>query len=161
MRSTGFTLVEVLVALALLTIGLVPAFIQASHAVTLAGSVRNSLIASNLAQEGAEAVRAIRDANWLAGDSFDTGLDSCAGGCRVAFDGDALISGAGANQPLKLDSATGLYQYVSGTDTLFSRTVVITQESAYHLKAVVTVSWTERTGTRQLALEYHLYDWLK
>jgi hypothetical protein len=38
-------LVEALVALALLTVGLVPAFIQATSALTLSTSVRNSLTA--------------------------------------------------------------------------------------------------------------------
>jgi len=151
--------VEALVALALLTVGLVPAFIQATNALALSTSVRNSLVASTLAQEGVEVARAIRDANWLTGQAFDTGLTSCDAGCTVQFDGDDLVVGSFAATPLNLDPVTGLYQYNSGTSSGFTRTLFITAESPHQLKVLVNVAWTERSGPKTFELEYHLYDW--
>ncbi|MEK9208801.1 MAG: prepilin-type N-terminal cleavage/methylation domain-containing protein, partial [Patescibacteria group bacterium] len=89
-REAGFTLVEALVSLVLLSTALVPTFILATDAIRLSGRIRNSLIASNLAQEGVEIVRALRDANWFAGQPFDTGLTLCAQGCQVAWDSSSL-----------------------------------------------------------------------
>lgn len=157
--ARGFTLVEALVALALLTVGLIPAFIQATNALALSTSVRNSLTAANLAQEGAEITRAIRDANWLTGQPFNTGLDSCAAGCTVQFDGDAPVVGSFMGVPLNLDPTTGLYQYGSGTNSGFTRTVFITDEAPHHLKVLVVIEWAERSGPKKFELEYHLYDW--
>jgi prepilin-type N-terminal cleavage/methylation domain-containing protein len=159
-NDNGFTLVEVLVALALLAVGLIPAFQQASNAIVLAGSVRNSLTASNLAQEGAEVVRGIRDANWFTGSPFATGLDNCASGCRVQWDSAALLPLAG-EPVLKIDPQTGLFQYDTGVDTLFSRHVTIEEIGDHELAVTVRVGWQERTGPKTFELEYHLYDWLQ
>lgn len=159
-NQQGFTLVEVLVALALLATGLIPVFMQASNAIVLAGSVRNSLIASNLAQEGVEVVRSIRDANWFAGDPFDTGLTACATGCRIQWDSTGVLPLAG-DPPLKYDAATGLYQYQAGDDTLFRRQVTIAAVSDHQLKITVQIDWTERSGPKTFMLAYHIYDWLQ
>jgi type II secretory pathway pseudopilin PulG len=158
--AAGFTLIEALVALALLTVGLIPAFQQATDAVVLASSIRNSLAASNFAQEGAEVVRSIRDANWFAGDPFDTGLDGCASGCRVEYGSTDLLPLDG-NPVLKQDEDSGLFQYQSGEDTLFSRRITIQDESDHQLAVSVLIEWRERTGSKSFELEYHLYDWLQ
>jgi hypothetical protein len=71
------------------------------------------------------------------------------------------VTASFAAAPLRHDEVTGLYQYGSGEQTLFSRTVSITEESPTHLKVVVSIDWTERTGAKQLMLEYHLYDWVQ
>jgi prepilin-type N-terminal cleavage/methylation domain-containing protein len=143
----GFTLIETLVALTLLTVGLIPAFVQASSAVTLATTVKNSLIAANLAQEGVETVRALRDENWFAGRPFDTNLNVCATNC--------------ADQFLKLDPVSGLYQYTQGADSSFKRMVVIAPVSAAEVKVTSTVTWTERTTDKQFVVEEYLFDWIK
>ncbi len=158
--NKGFTLIEALVALTLLTVGLIPAFMQASNAVALSGAVRNSLIASNLAQEGVEVVRSMRDANWFASAPFTTGLDSCLGGCRVQWDSSAIMPLSG-NPPIKFDSLSGLHQYATGTDTMFSRMMTITAVSAHELRVQATIDWRERSGNKTFTLEYHLYDWLQ
>jgi Tfp pilus assembly protein PilV len=155
----GFTLIEALVALTLLTVGLIPAFVQASSAIALATTVRNSIIAANLAQEGVEAARAIRDANWFASQPFATGLDACAPGCQFSFGATALTPSL--NERLKLDSVSGLYQYERGTDTPFTRTITVTQASAGELVVTSTVMWSERTSNKQFVVEEHLFDWIQ
>jgi prepilin-type N-terminal cleavage/methylation domain-containing protein len=159
--SPGFTLVEVLVAMALLTTALVPAFVLATNAVSLSTTIRNSLIASNLAQEGAEITRAMRDANWFASVPFQTGLDVCSAGCAVQFDSTVPITGALVASPLRLDPVTGLYQYSTGNPTLFTRSVTVTAVSPQELRVVSLVTWRERGIDKSSEVEYHLYDWIQ
>jgi type II secretory pathway pseudopilin PulG len=158
--SAGFTLIEALVALTLLTVGLIPAFLQASNAVALSASIRNTLIAAHVAQEGIEITRSIRDSNWFAGRPFSAGLDSCDSGCRVQWDVQEVlpISGRG-QQPLRQAKEAGLLQYDSGDETLFSRTMVITPVGAGELQVSSQVNWRERSGNKSFVIEYHLYDW--
>jgi prepilin-type N-terminal cleavage/methylation domain-containing protein len=159
-HSKGFTLVEALVALVILTVGLIPAFQQATTAVNLSASIRNSLIAANLAQEGVEMVRAFRDANWFAVKPFDTGLTGCTAGCLVQYNG-AAVTALNGNPFLRLDPLTGLYQYTQGDESIFHRKLVITSVSANELKVTSEVTWNERSGAKQHIVEYHLFNWLK
>lgn len=160
MKHSGFTLVEALVALTLITVGLIPAFLQASSAVQLSGRVRNSLIAAHLAQEGVEVVRALRDANWFADQPFDTGLTSCTTGCRVEYNSASLLPSVG-NPQLKLDPLSGLYQYNTGNQTGFTREITVSPISNHELKVVSEVGWTDRGGAKTYTLEYHLFDWIQ
>lgn len=157
--SRGFTLVEVLVALALLTVALVPSFIQATNATLLSSTIRNSLISADLAQEGVEVVRAMRDANWFAGRPFDDGFAVCATGCLVQWDSTAPMALSG-NPPLKLDATSGLYQYDSGTDSQFTRTITVTQVSPVELRVSSEVAWRERGIDKTFTIESHLFNWM-
>lgn len=165
-KESGFTLIEALVSMVLLTTAIVPSFILASDAVKISIGIRNTLIASNLAQEGVEAVRALRDENWFVGQPFATGLDGCPPptGCRVQWNSDVLMP-IGTNTPLKWDSVSGLYQYTDGIDSSFSRRITIAQVPGSPDERVVTseVTWTERsvTNTKSIVVESHLFDWIK
>lgn len=64
--STGFTLVETLIAIAILTIAVAGPLYIADRAVVSAEIARDRLTASYLAQEGIEYVRAMRDNEFLA-----------------------------------------------------------------------------------------------
>ena len=165
--SAGFTLVEVLVALMMLTTALVPAFVLATNALALSSSIRDSLIATGLAQEGVEVVRAMRDANWFAPTypttTFDAGLNVCANGCRVQWNTDGTTDPIlpMTNDFLKLDPLSGLYQYDKGTDTLFQRKITVTKVSPSEIAVISTVTWLERSSHRSTTVEYHLFDWIK
>jgi type II secretory pathway pseudopilin PulG len=162
-RQSGFTLVEALVSLALLTTALVPTFILATDAVKMSLGIRNSLIAANLAQEGVEVVRAMRDANWFAGPPtlFSAGLLGCASGCRVQWNSTSPLP-LGANPPLKLNATSGLYQYDSGADSLFTRVITVKLgTSADELVVSSVISWKDRSIAKTITVESHLFDWMK
>lgn len=61
----GTTLVEIMIALMVLSLGLVMVISSFTASVRLQGNAANRLIALNLAREGLEAMRNIRDTNWL------------------------------------------------------------------------------------------------
>lgn len=155
LNSKGFTLIEALVALVILTIALGPALVLSSNVSSVASVIQNNLIAANLAQEGVEVVRAIRDSNWYNGLAFDTGLSD--GDYRIEWNSTSLIA-LGSNPFLKKNS--GLYNYSLGTDTVFKRIVTITRISSEELRVVSSVTWTERgERVKNIKTESHLFDW--
>ena len=153
--NKGFTLIEALVALVILTLALGPALVLSGNISSTASIIQNNLIAANLSQEGVEVIRALRDANWFNGLSFDAGIAD--GIYRIEWNSNALIS-LGSNPPLKINA--GLYNYSSGTDTKFKRTGTITKIKSEELRIISDVTWTERGNrTRDVKTESHLFDW--
>ncbi|MBU6491039.1 prepilin-type N-terminal cleavage/methylation domain-containing protein [Patescibacteria group bacterium] len=65
-KFTGFTLIETMVAITILSLAVVGPLFTASRAITAAQGARYELTASYLAQEGIEYVRAMRDNEYLA-----------------------------------------------------------------------------------------------
>lgn len=154
-RQAGFTLIEAMVALVILTTALIPALFLSTQATNVSFSIKNNLTATNLAQEGVEVVRAIRDNNWFQSYPFDTNLTD--GQWRVDWYSETLIA-LGANPVLKVN--TGLYNYSLGTDSIFKRTITITKTNAAELKIVSDVTWTERGNrAKSIQAESHLFDW--
>lgn len=155
--NKGFTLIEAIVALVLVTIATGPVLILATSSINVASRIEHNLIAANLAQEGIEAVRNIRDTNWLTEVSFDNNLP--VGTWRVVWN---TVSGGliavGSNPVLKKNN--GLYNYTSGIDTIFRRTVTISKPNSSELVLISSVIWTERGGlNRNISAEAHLFDW--
>lgn len=64
-RSRGFTLLEVITAIFILTVGAGASFALIQQTLLASSLIEFKLIASYLAQEGIEIVRNIRDTNWL------------------------------------------------------------------------------------------------
>jgi prepilin-type N-terminal cleavage/methylation domain-containing protein len=161
----GFSIIESLVAILILSIALVPLLYISTSSNTISANIRNNLIAANLVQEGLEVVRSIRDASWHSGDpAFNTDLPD--GVYRVQWDSTSVIP-LGLNPPLKIDG-NGVYNYSVGTDTNFSRTITITQINPNEIRVVTEVSWPVKgnvvvvgcnAGTRCISAESHLYDW--
>lgn len=157
-KHNGMTIIETMVALVFLTLGLVPIFSLISSSAQLSNRIRNNLIAANLAQEGIEVVRAIRDASWLNGSAFDQNLP--AGDYRVSWDSDSLMA-YDSSIPLKINTG-GNYNYSSGTNTTYKRRINITKiPSACNceLKVISEVTWTEKGTNRIVTVESHLFNW--
>ena len=71
MNMKGFTLIEAMVAITIVTLSIAGPLYTASRAIVAAENARDQLIASYLAQEGIEYVRMMRDDEYLA--SYQTG----------------------------------------------------------------------------------------
>jgi len=72
--NKGFTLIEIGMAVAIMAIGVVGIYALVPRITSVASISNNQFIASQLAKEGLEIVRNIRDSNWLAGNNFNNGL---------------------------------------------------------------------------------------
>ena len=156
-KERGFTLVETLIALVLITISMGPVFALATSSINVASRIEHNLIASNLAQEGIEVIRNIRDTNWLNGVAFDNNLPT--GTWRVQWDtvGGGLMA-VSSNPVLKKNN--GLYNYLTGTDTVFRRIMTISKPNSGELVLISSVTWIERGNiNRVVSAESHLFDW--
>ena len=153
----GFTLIETLIALVLITVAMGPVLILATSSINVASRIEHNLIAANLAQEGLEVIRNIRDTNWLNDRPFDNNLPL--GTWRVEWDTvNGELLNEGSNPVLKKNN--GLYNYSFGADTVFKRTIAITKPNAQELIVVSTVTWLERGNiNRSVSAESHLFDW--
>lgn len=156
--QSGFTLVEAMVSLVILTVALGPLLYLSNSSVNSAYIIRDDMIGSGLAQEGVEVVRNMRDANWLHNLSFDNGLAD--GTYRVEWNSSSLLA-ISTNPYLKINN--GLYNYSLGTDTQFKRTITIAHpanKNGQELQVTSTVSWQLRGGsTKTIQAEDHLFNW--
>lgn len=185
----GQGLLEVVVAIGVLSTGVF-------SVVTLMTSGLNSVLenegrlkASNLAREGIEAVRGIRDSNWLQSNAWDTGLFGAGldyTGAAV-FDGntgiwtiDFDVNSIGDAETLFRADLNGFLSQAasSGTETRFRRLITLNPicfESAGGTYAVIQsgvcpekkvgievrsdVRWSVGPRTHNLSFVENIYDW--
>ncbi len=77
MKQNGFTIVETLIAVAVLLLVIAAPLTLAERSLASADSAEQEIVAVYLAQEAIEFVRNKRDSNVLAGASWLAGLESC------------------------------------------------------------------------------------
>lgn len=155
-QNKGFTLVETLVALAVISTALMGVSSLIIANIFNARAVQHNLVAGNLVQEGLEVVRAIRDNDWLSGNNFGDALPD--GLYRVQWN-DLALRPIDINPELRLDKAVGVYSYDSGDPTGYKRTIVIEQISSVEIKILTIVEWENRGRAGRLEAESHLFDW--
>ncbi len=166
-RSSGFTLVETLVAISLLTIAIIAP--MSLTVLSLAGAMyaKDQLTAYFLAQEGVEAVRSVRDGNILStvlGSPTATFNNIPVGG---AFTVDthtvpATITSCPNGICPFLQTDGVLFGYASGwASTRFKRSITVTPVNQNELRVQVTVAWlTSPFQNRQFTLSDNLYAWV-
>ena len=74
-NQSGQSLIETIIALFVLTTGLISGLALAIFTFGTSSEITNQLTATGLAREGIEAVRSKRDSNWLSGTLVDCGAD--------------------------------------------------------------------------------------
>ena len=167
MEQKGFTIIELIISIFILSIGVVGVFSAFSVMTILTAGTSDQLTAAYLAQEGMEIVRNIRDTNWLnmdacSGETCDfTWVDGladetgvvhnpvhCVSGCKGDYTSESL-SPYVATDYLNID-AHGFYSYGTGTQTKFIRKIIITpvtdvdNKSDHIIKVVAQVFWDEK-----------------
>lgn len=157
MNFKGFTLLEVIVAIFILTVGTGAAFALIQQTLISTSLVEDRFIASYLIQEGMEIVKNLRDKAWLEDEIWDTYLP--AGDWQADYSSQTL-NPFDPNNSLRIDS-DGFYSYSSGTSTKFQRKISISEKTQDKMKVSAQVSWLERGKTHSLeALEY-ITNWRK
>jgi prepilin-type N-terminal cleavage/methylation domain-containing protein len=163
MNKKGFTLLEMIIAVTVILIGLIPIMslmYNSSFGVRLSLS---RLQAAYLAQEGLEIVRNIRDSNWIKQNkglniSWDDNLrvGEQQQPSQASYSDQTLSSYQGINLKLNND---GFYNYNSGTDTKFKRKITISESNDDTLQVSVEVSWQEKGKNYSLTVYENLYNW--
>lgn len=151
---TGFTLLEVLISLTIITVGVFGVFALVQQTISLLPISEQRLTASYLAQEGMEIVRNLRDANIVKGQAWNLGLTNCGAGCEADY---LSPLSAWANRYL-LDNNT-FYSYSSGSPTLYKRKITINSSVNNVLKITIEVSWQERTRPHSIKAREDIYNW--
>src|SRR3989344_5211097 len=183
----GFSLIEVLVAVAVLTAAVIGITSLTNYSLRLARVARQQLIAANLAQEGMEIVHALRDTNWIATKLADSACATCPctaswreGFCNSSvrsyeFDYATTVVNQTSNAftapgtLLNISSASGLYSYGGGSATPFRREIRFslpsTGNTAQSMLVTVIVRWCPRaitscgTAERSITVQDQLYNW--
>jgi type II secretory pathway pseudopilin PulG len=75
-RQSGQTIIEVIIAVAMMTLGVGAAVSLASYSLHASGGISKQLIGTGLAREGLEALRNMRDTNWLKGTLSDPAVNT-------------------------------------------------------------------------------------
>ncbi len=140
----GFTLVETLVAIAIITLAITAPFITITSSIILSYSARDDLVASALAQEGIEQIIAIRDDDFLANPT-----------------------GSWWNLNMKINGTSCMYPsscvYPPSQSALnrFTRTIQVTPTIASQEdKIVVTVTWVTERVSHTLTVTDYIEKWL-
>ncbi|MFQ6083847.1 MAG: prepilin-type N-terminal cleavage/methylation domain-containing protein [Candidatus Aminicenantia bacterium] len=174
--TKGFTLLEVIVAIFILTVGVGGSFALIQQTLSFASLVEERLIASYLAQEGIEIVRNIRDTNWLEQKTAPTtpwndGLTNCQPPTNCC-EGDYITDTPPSYSPLtsllscNYDSlqylnidANGFYSYSSGSPTKFKRKILIEKPAPDKVKVSVEIIWKERGRIHSFETLEDLTNW--
>ena len=171
-NKNGFSLLETLVAIAILTGAVLGPLALASQSIRASSLSGNRATAFFLALEAVEYVRSRRDANLLTARFWLDGLNGCSGrnGCPVdpfpQPDGSVLACpsdgcpflqyGRGeVGEPLRY----GYNLLFAPEESLFQRTVEILPLSGidYEAKVTVTVEWNERSEEERFIIEDYLF----
>jgi len=168
----GFTIVESLVAIAILVLVITGTASAIQTGISSYIFSKNQIIAFYLAQEGFEQIRNMRDENSLRGQNWLTNVsanssDPCYFGnaCKVepVFSSVATECGGGpGNCPILRQSPSGFFGYntdSSWTDTVFRREIVLTQINADEVSILVTVDWSKGLVNRQFRARENILNW--
>ena len=168
MKTKAFTLIETLLAITLMTV--VITAVTGLILTTLQANARNlrSLQATLLAQEGLEALRYMRDSNWLQNYDWDGGdalwgenFEAGSGGKTVYLQSTACTSILSSHPCFELSTNPDDAEVTLECGMVFERSLelaavaVSTEESA----VTATVTWEERGVDRSIQLSTYLTNW--
>ena len=115
----------------------------------------------NLAQEGLELIRNYRSNNVLEGRSWTAGMNTCssANGCRIdAVDLDIRNCTATCDL-LKFDTDLHVYNYDTGSDSIFTRVIRLQDITPDEVKVTSLVTWSDRFGSHSFDISTSMFNW--
>lgn len=160
-RNAAFTLIESMIAIALIVSGITGLMVLVNRSMGFANLAFNQLTAANLAQEGIELVRNIRDNNWMNNRGWLIGLDN--GDYQIDYlDGKLIDFAERVEQPLFFDEDNGYsYVYASGGETFYYRKIVLNSIDNNELVVKSIITWSAKGGKNfETIAEDHLFNWL-
>lgn len=152
-KKKGFTIIEIMIAISVMAIGIVGVYAIVPRIILVNKINTNRFIAAQLAREGIELVRNIRDGNSLKEVNWDSDLGGCQSGCEMDYNDSSPSYYSGKR--LRIDS-NGFYNYGNGKQTNFSRKIRIIP-NGNNLIVEVEVDWTGKYSP--FILKEKLYDW--
>ncbi len=164
MKRSAFSLIEIITILFIVSLALVGILSLIIQNIQSQSYNKNNLIAYQLAQEGVELVRKVRDSNWLSAFSKPLNLvlpngkyymdyrDNKLHVHNIFLPGDLI---------LRRDAA-GFYIHGKegdGVNSGFSRLITLEDSSSSSVRVKVRVSWLDHKRKHNYELETILYNW--
>lgn len=164
LNQNGFTILEMIVVIFIISLAMIGVMSLVGQNIQAQYINKNDLIASQLAQEGLEIVRSVRDSNWKNNYPWDTNLDngSYVWDYRGAIDmSNRLITDPQAKLYLRTGAPDNGFYWSggSGIATNFSRIVTINNKTSTSTVVSCLVQWKEKGKTHNYKAETALYDW--
>ena len=167
-KKSAFTLIEMMAVVLIVAIGLVGTsqlVVQSLQAQTIN---RSTIIASQLAQEGLELVRYIRDTNWLEGaSSWDEGLER--GNYCIDYRNPVLIPASDITACQLYRDANDWYihpilQSEANGSNQFRRLIIISDSNYGSLEndsmaVTAIIKWMENGREYQYSMGTELFNW--
>ena len=142
-QYAAFSLIEVMFSIVLVSTGMLSVIALAGSSMLASADARNQLIAVELAQEGVELVRNIRDNNWQKSLASFNGIDDN-NNCRIDKDSTAVVCGSDTS----LYTKNGFYVHSStGVGTKFRRKLIVQAVTADTRRIISLVSWNNVAPT--------------
>lgn len=154
---SGYILIECMVAMTILTIGLMSVFSLLSRSLSSNRVVANRYQATYLAAEGIELVKGIIEDNTIKGLPWNAYLSE--GEFEIKFPGESLDPYS--DKVIKFDDTTKSFNYEDGIDTPFTRKIILTfLGSGNEIKVESIVDWVSRgSAAYNVRLEAHFFNW--
>lgn len=166
-KNSGFSLMEVMAAIFIIIMGLLAALLLVSRSIYISNSSTLRLIAANLAQEGIEVVKNMRDVAFVVDGTWDIWhslADTRVGTGNWSVQYNSNDFDNLQNNFLKFDSNPAsptyrLYNYTTGIDTSFKREIILNKISDQQLDVISRVTWTDRGQPQSITVEDVLWNW--
>lgn len=163
-KLPAFSLLEIMAVVAIVAIALVGTTQLVVQSLRAQNINRSTIIAYQLAQEGVELVRHIRDTNWLNSEAWDEGM-SAGVYCLDYKSAELRLAVTADNCQLYFDNNNWYYHpvFASSSDkkTAFTRTIEIIPiaNTTEALKLRVSMIWIEAGAENSYILETELFAW--
>ncbi len=152
--TKGFSLVEVLVACAIISVSTFALISSAQKGILLSNQALRQTQASLLTEEGAEAVKSIRDTSWstISALSLNTNY-------YLSYNNSTNVWSLGTSPTSLIDSVFTRTVVISAvnrdaTDNIASAGTLDSRTK----KITINISWPESNGTKTKTLSYYLAD---
>ena len=170
-QNQGQSIVETLIAVGVIIVGVVGVLSLVVGASSAGKVSKEVIIGTNLAREGTEVVRSLRDNNWMQEKSWMEGIIQ--GGderyCRAIFNPqqnswslDSISATDLFDNQYKLYFSDYYNHSGQGRDTGFFRQILIKKNSSEidELQVTVKTGWLQNGKQKEIVIEDVLTDWL-
>ena len=164
MNNKGFTIIEMMAALLMVSLGVMGVFSLVIQSVSYINNSASRLTATYLAQEGIEIVRNIRDSNILRinsgeGGEWDDNLSFGSDYYNFDYRSQSIPDNTHCSGLNYLSVNNDFYTCSSNVGAKFQRKVRINQLSSDKIEVVVVVSWTEKQRINTVSAQEIIYKW--